>query len=103
MIILRKIFNIWIWLFLLILLLSTLLFAEEKKAVSPAPPDAQKEFDQNEPKATSSDNPFSSPMAPSKGTTGNLKSFNSASIRYSGSARYRGLKLKKRLREETRI
>ena len=71
MIALRKIFDIWIGLFLLILLLSTLLFAEERRAVSPTPPGVQKEFDQNESKATSSDNPFSSPMAPSKGTTGN--------------------------------
>ena len=70
MIILRKLFKIGVWLLFLILLLSTLLLAERKKAVSPAPPEAQKEFDQNEPRATSSGNLFSSPMAPSRERTG---------------------------------
>ncbi len=41
-----------------------------KKGRPPAPPEAQKEFDQNEPQATSSDNLFSSPMAPSREKTG---------------------------------
>jgi hypothetical protein len=72
MITLRKIVKIWVGFFSLILLLSTLLFAGGEKAVSPALPDAQKEFDQNGPKASSSDSPIFSPMPPSKEKTGYL-------------------------------
>lgn len=72
MMILRKILKTWIGLFLLIVFLSTFLFAEGKKAASPAPPQSQKEFDQNGPPATTSGNLFSSPMPPSREKTGNI-------------------------------
>ena len=69
---LQKIFKTLVWPFFLVLLSSSFLFAEEKKTLPPARPEAQKECDQNEPKATSSDSSISSPMAPSKEKTGNL-------------------------------
>lgn len=68
---LQRSFKILIGLFGLILLLSTFLFAEGKKTLPPAPPEAQQDCDQNEPKALSSDSSISSPMGPSKGKTDN--------------------------------
>ncbi len=65
-----KLFNTLLWAILLIFLLAVSLFAREKKTPFPAPPETQKEFDQNGPHATSSGNLFSSPMAPSREKTG---------------------------------
>ncbi|OGP49930.1 MAG: hypothetical protein A2Y79_03040 [Deltaproteobacteria bacterium RBG_13_43_22] len=67
----QKFFKTLAWSLGLLMLLTAFLFAEEKKTLPPAPPDTQKECDQNEPKPTSPDSSLSSPIVPAKGKNRN--------------------------------
>jgi hypothetical protein len=62
-----------IWPLLLVMFSVGFLFAEEKKALPPAPPEAQKGCDQSQPQNSPPDNSISSPTPSSKEKTADPK------------------------------
>ncbi len=99
----QKIVKILTWSFFLIFLLSTFLFASEKKTLPSPPSDTQKECDQNEPKSASPDSSLSSSVAPANEKKGYAGAFNPALSNKSGKHRIRGLKLSSTFRVKDKV